>query len=340
MLRSERGTGWRRPRLRVSLSGVAVGGVLQARVSSNNHAAADRFSVRVALREAAGWIDRADMDVAIEAALDDDWTTLVEGAVDQVDIDVGQGVVRLHGRDRSSAMIEQRTRETFANRTASEIAGILAGKHGLAVDAWPTSTPVGRYWQLSHDRLMLDQFSRSVTEWDLLVSLARREGFDVWVTGRTLFFRPPVSVGPAMVLRAPGGVGATVTSMRLDRALTLSGSVEVTVTSWHSRQRSVARHTARASGAGSGVRQYAFVAPNLTPADAQAMAEQRLRTLASHARVINADMPGELSLTPRADVLVEGTGTGFDGRYTVDELERRLDAEGGFTQHVRARQAA
>ncbi len=79
---------------------------------------------------------------------------------------------------------------------------LLAGRHGLGAEVQPTKTPVGRYWQLEHDRITLDQFSRATTEWDLLVGLAEREGFDVWVGRGTLYFQPPATtVQPGAALR-------------------------------------------------------------------------------------------------------------------------------------------
>jgi len=48
-------------------------------------------------------------------------------------------------------------------------------------------------------------------------------------------------------------------------------------------------------------------------------------------------MPGELSLMPRQQIMLVGTGTAFDQVYWIDEITRRLDVQGGFTQTVRAR---
>ena len=44
--------------------------------------------------------------------------------------------------------------------------------------------------------------TRATTEWDLLATLAGWEGFDVWVSGTTLHFRPPDTLTPPPVLSA------------------------------------------------------------------------------------------------------------------------------------------
>ncbi len=158
-----------------------------------------------------------------------------------------QGVIRAEGRDLTAALIEARTQETFANRTASEIAQLFAGRHNLAAEVTETRTPVGRYYQDEHDRITLDQFSRATTEWDLLVFLAQQEGFDVFVSGTTLYFQPPAGADVALTLSPD-----TVLDLRLERSLTLARDIEVTVKSWNSRQQSAFTQTARARGRGQG----------------------------------------------------------------------------------------
>jgi len=77
-----------------------------------------------------------------------------------------------------------------------------------------------------------------------------------------------------------------------------------------------------------------FVLPNLTPTQAQQIAETKLAKLVRHERVLSAEMAGELILAPRSMVQLCGTGTAFDGNYMVDRVERRIDAGRGFSQHL------
>lgn len=243
----------RAPRLRLLANGGLVPGAIEAEVRSNNHYAADRFRVAVALGStpAAAWAASDDILAEVQVSLDGGlgWTSLVRGAVDTVEIDPLAKVVWLAGRDLAAALIEARTQETFANQTSSEIAALLAARHNLSADVQPTTTLVGRYWQMEHDRITLDQFGRATTEWDLLVTLAQHEGFDVWVTGTTLHFRAPMEGGaPAHVLRpaATAGGPANLTGLRLERALTLARDIEVVVKSWNARHQAAFVQTARA----------------------------------------------------------------------------------------------
>jgi phage protein D len=332
----------RYPRLRVLAGGILVPGAFDAEVMSNNHYAADRFRIGLALsadpaRGAVWWAEQDDVLVDIEVSLGDGFINLLRGIVDRIEIDALSDVVRLQGRDLSAGLIEARTQEAFANHTSSEIAVLLAGRHGLSPDVQTTTTPVGRYRQLEHDRLVLGGFARATTEWDLLATLAQYEGFDVWVHGTALHFRPPDPPVVPMVLRADD-----FSSLHLERTLTLAGDIEVTVKSWHSRTAHSYVQTARAgqrSSGGGKAQRYVYIVPNLMPDEALKLAQRRLAELTRHERVIVAEMPGELTLAPRQQILLQGTGTSFDRVYWVDSVERRLDMSHGFTQCLQARNA-
>ena len=337
----------RSPRLQVLVDGAPVIGAFAAQTTNTNHYGADRFRVSLALGAdpamgAAFWAEAEDVALEVQVGLDGLFTRLVEGLVDTVTIDPVSGVAHLDGRDRTSLLIEARTQETFANQTSSDIATLLAGRHGLSPDVEATSTPVGRYWQLEHDRITLDQFCRATTEWDLLVGLAGREGFDVWVTGSTLHFRSPdPSPGIASLLSPLSGFEgpATVSDLRCERALTLARDIEVVVKSWNSRLAQGYDQTARATRSGrSGGRvlKYHFIVPDLTPDAALQLAQQKLTELTRHERVVTAEMPGDLTLDARGMVRVQGTNSAFDQDYFVDSIERTLDRR-GFRQTVRAR---
>lgn len=348
---------WRQPRLRVLANGILLPGVIEADITSNNHYAADRFRLTAALGAAPVGAANVFSDtgqIAIDIAVSIDgggsFTSLLQGVVDSVLIDPVLNTLSLRGRDYTSGLIEARTQETFANQTSSDIATTLATRHALVADVQATTTPVGRYWQLEHDRITLDAFARAISEWDLLVALARIEGFDVWIDGTTLHFRPGLpQSAPVAVLRPIATLSgpANVTSLHLERTLTLARDIEVTVKSWNSRQQTAFVQTARASrttpantqGQAAKPQSYVYVVPNLTPDRALALAQSRLAELSRHERVILAEMPGDITLTPRQQLRLEGTGTAFDQIYWIDEIDRHIHAEHGFTQRLRARNA-
>jgi phage protein D len=338
----------RQPRLQVLADGMILPGVLATEVTSNNYYAADRFSVRLAIsadpQGLASWDARTASSIELQIGLGaSGWTSLITGNIDSLSADPIAGTVQIEGRDLSSGLIEARTQEAFANQTASDVATILAGRHGLTAQATATTTPVGRYYSADHNRVTLDRFTRASTEWDLLVWLAQQENFDVFVTGTSLYFQPAqTDPTPVMVLQASSGgaVPPNISSLRVQRAMTLAGDIEVTVKSWNSQQQSAFTQTARrslSSSDGSGLtRSYIYVRPNLTTDGALQMAQNKLATLASHEFVMTATMPGELVLSPRATVTLVGTGSAFDQNYVIDEIVRHFDAQQGFEQTLRA----
>jgi phage protein D len=316
----------------VTVNGELVGGVLEAEVSSNSHLAADRFRLRLAL-DATGaslWTS-GDLQVGVQFGLDGAWAPMILGPVDFVEIDPISGEVAVDGRDLTALLIEARTQETFQNQTASEIATLLAARHGLTANVTETSTPVGRDFQSQYDRTTLDQHGRSTTEWDLLTRLAEQEAFDVWVSQRTLNFVPA----------APGAVVSLTlgdcTAMRLERTLSLQNNLAVVVKSWDCRGGTSISQTATLGANGGAAANYVIVRPNVAANVAQAMAQRVLGQMAQHALCIDLEMPGELSLQPRMSLAISDTETSFDGLYVISDVERRISFTHGFTQHVRAR---
>ena len=351
---------WRSPRLRALANGRIVTAAIQAEVTANNHYAADRFAITLALgsntfEQAGFWAAQPDIAIEIQFSLNGgaSFQSLIQGAVDTVMIDIVTGQLRLEGRDLAARLIEARTQETFANRTASEIATLLADRHGLTPVVSATTTPVGRYYENEHDRITLGQFSRATTEWDLLVFLAQQEHAEVFVVGNELHFEVDQNnagqLSPVQTIRP-----SDLIDLHLERSLTLARDIEVVVKSWNSHNQSAFTQTARASRhKGSGIsaagqggqastpsQRYVYVRPNLTPDDALKLAQQKLAELTRHERVIEFSMPGELSVTPRSRLALLGTNTEFDQLYHVDTIDRRLNIETGFTQRIRAKNSS
>ena len=343
------------------LNGDGIAGVTEVEVCTSDHQAAGWFRLVLALGADAAVTPAtlASMTVATAQILVGlgppglpaaaaTWQSLMTGTVDGITLDMTNGTVHLTGRDFTGLFIDTLSAETFSNNTSSEIAQTLALRHGLTPTVTGTATPIGRYYQDGHAFSSLHQASKRVTEWDLLSELAEVEGFDVYVQDSTLCFAPPTADGlPTVWQWMPGGAAATtLTSLQMERSLALARDIVVTVQSWNSRQAQMITQTVRSSTRGaiatSGAAgpatatTYALIRPNLTPQQAMTLAMQTLSDLSRHERVITVTMPGELDLAPRSLVLLQGTNTGFDQTYAVDEITRRVSARDGFMQTVRA----
>jgi phage protein D len=269
---------------------------------------------------------------------------LILGQVDDVEIDLVGRAIILSGRDLSAQMIDTKTSDHFQQKTASEIVTIIAGRHGLTPNVQATTTRVGQYYEIDQTRLTATQ-----PEWDLLIFLAEQEGFDLWVSGKTLNFQPPVdeTSNPYLLRWSETGTKlSNCTELKLRRSQTLAKDVIVKIRSWHQAQgvpfTVQAKRTQAAKGQRSGgeAQTYFFTVANLTQKQAQQLANQRLEQITRHERVINANLPGDNLLTVRTPLSLSGTNTQFDQVYFVDSVKRTLTMNGGYDMEVRAKNSS
>ena len=339
------------PSARTLINGKALAGTISAEIRSNAHYQADGFTVEFALNAPGGrdldWWgadERKGELFDVRLSLDGDERSFILGEADRIDVHPVTGLVRVEGRDLTARFIEHRSQEAFQNKTASEVATILATRRGLTPVVTATTTPVSRFYGADHDRVQHDQFSSVGTEWDLLTRLAQAEGFDCFVTGRELHFQPavdPAKTEPFAVKWDQDERKSDILKIDLSRSLTLAKDVVVIVRSWASAKgrgfsrSSPAGQTKAKVNAGTAQR-YVFTRPNLTEDAAQKEADRLREEITKHERTLSFDVPGELELSPRSMLLVSGVG-GWDQRYFVNTITRRISFDGGFVQSVTAK---
>lgn len=363
-------TSARKPRVRVLLNGVTPHGLVEAQITSNNWYQCDQFTLSLALvpgspYNARWWSQQTDVlaDVQIgflpsgqpEGAANVSWQSILQGGVDQIDVDIIQGTVSVEGRDLSYLLIESKTDEAFPNHTSSQIVTILAQRHNLTPVVTATTTLVDRYYAIDHTKAVHGAFRREQTEWDLCVYLAQREHFDLFVQGKELHFQPKTQpdATPFIVQYQAGAQGkpmrANVETLKLSRNLILAKDIEVDVSSWDSSHKKGFTVTARKTGTkrssaagfsskhGAATQKFAYIFPNLTRAEAQMKAEALAKQITQHERVITFDQPGILGVTPRTRLLLQGTDSDWDQTYYIDVVTRTIGFDSGFTQNVRAK---
>jgi hypothetical protein len=279
-------------------------------------------------------------------------TKLIYGRVDDISFNPKTRDITLTGRDLTGAFIDARISQQFQNQTSSQIATLLAGKHGLdTTNVTATTAKVGTFF--NNDQVEL---AANRSEWDLLSFLAREEGFVVFVSGQSLYFQPdprPTGASNPYVIQwkqptaANGSPQSNTVDLSFSRSLTVAKGISVTA-------RSPNRNTGRAVvqsypttpkdiGAGKAspfgpVTQYFFtMAANKTPTEVALFAQKTYDTIIEHEMKMTAYMPADDLLTVSTPIVVSGTGTSFDQLYFPRLVTREMDSEGsGYRMTVEA----
>jgi hypothetical protein len=331
--------------VKLFLDGKKINGLMRASITCNNYFSCDSFSVTVAASTESGEdldqlaaLASGPIELRTDSSDDSDATTLIYGTADRAVIDPVVGVFSAEGRDLSAALIDSYAQQDFVNQTASEVVATIAGKYGILAEVIPTFGNVGRYFADGYTRLSLGDFSRCRSNWDLIVELAREQNFDVYMSGSTLYFGPS-----ALVVSNPVQVNLhEVITMQFHQNLRLSVPLGVAVQTWDSQQARASRGVASSAmtvamgSATSSDTSYLFTQPNLTPEQADARAAMYIREVGRLGSQIRLQMPWNLSINPRYIISVAGSGTSFDGLYTVDLVERLYSTTAGSVQLVMA----
>lgn len=340
----------RQPKIRLLIAGKEMPGLISAEVSSNSHFQADTWSCKVAMDAPGGkdsdwWGEDARKDEAwdIRFALDTGGErSLIVGQADELTWDVAAGLISSSGRDLSARLIEASTQEAFQNQTASEIAKTLAARHGLTAVVDPTTELVSRYYGDDHDRVTQGQFSHTTREWDLLKHLAEFEGYNLFVTGTELHFQKqpdPAKLETYGITWDRDQRRSQVVRLQMRRSLTLAKGVVVKVVVHNSAQgRGFTKYSpvnGKALEKKGGVTITVLNRPNLTEQQAQQLADKTRDQITRHQRTTSFDCPGEISLTPRDMVRIEGLGDGWGGQpFYVSTIRREIDMQRGFAMSV------
>jgi hypothetical protein len=338
----------RAPRLQVLINGQPLVGTVEAGVTTFSRFRAGSFQISAVLAQPEFsfdfWITSSEITVEILVAADGSsgLYSIIEGKADQISVDPVRGLVRISGRDYTSVLLDSNTQEVFVNRTASELAISIATRRGLVPLVSATTDMVGRQDNDGHTYSTFRQFSRTLSEWDILVDLAVRENYDVFVAGKSLCFQPSGSMRRRFNLNMTAATG-----VRVERLLPGGADISVIVQSWDCREQAMVQEVVGGSESqNSGLQQpaarrtYIVMEPNLSAADAARIAKSRLAEFSSYKTTCIIDMPGELTLTARDEIsLIDQAGLPV-GSFEIEAIDRRFHPISGYTQRIRTRSSA
>lgn len=354
----------RRPRGLIKISGKPTI-PLSMHVVSNSHFQCDTFSCTLAIYD-----DKAGFDLAfwggIPAAAQAELSIgflkdgddvgqapsqlqqLIFGQIDDVTVDLGQGTVSLSGRDFTALLIDNKVAKTYTDQTASQIVTDLVGQVGLTPQVTATKTPVGQYSKEQYSACKHD-----APMWDWITALSEAEGFDAYVTGRTVYFGPPKADNstPYSISFArdqmTGTQNLSVEDLQLKKALSLAKDITVTVLSYDRGKKAPIKAVAKRQGAaksastsfrqGSTSQNYTIRRAGMTQQQALQLAQKMLADLSLHERTFTATLPeDDGTLTSRSKVNISGTDTDWDQGYFIDTVTREFSF-GQFSTSITAK---
>jgi phage protein D len=279
--------------------------------------------------------------------------SLIVGAINNVLVRIfdNGGWVEFDGFDLSKILADNKTTEKYQNLTSSQIATKLAVKHGLIPQVTETTTKAGYYYNQDYVQLQ-----NSITEWDLIVYLAQKEGFQVFVRGKTLYFQPrPIQTSEPYVLQARTLENGQIASFNgeslvVSRNLNYARDVIVRLRSWNAKSGRV-EVTARATPTKKTVKSaaaqpigeaqvYEYVVPGLSQQQAQDLAQKYLQDISQHERLVEATLPGDNILHKDSVIQLAGVCASADQQYYPDTITRRIVSTpggGGYSMDLRAK---
>ncbi|ELI8098497.1 type IV secretion protein Rhs [Yersinia enterocolitica] len=289
---------------------------------------------------------RVELSASITTAAGTDEKKLIIGNIDNWRYDPARFEIQIDGRDFTSLFIDAKSAgESFKNYTSSQIATILANRHGLKPVVTKTTGLFGDFFQIDSAHLTGEQ-----TEWDLLTTLAGIENFSVYVNGDSLYFGPTVDpkTSDNYVIRwQPSGMLSypqcnTSDDLSFSRALTISKGITVEVLSWNSKRKnqqfmaSFPKYT-KGITPGAAVAKtnvYRVIRNGLTPETAMQLAQSIYRTIVDQEMKFSCSTAGDNLLTPQTMVRIEGTASPFDQLYYCESVRRTLSWDTGYTMTV------
>ena len=269
-------------------------------------------------------------------------THIFVARIDQIHLNVATNTLNLEGRDLSAILIDKKTDGQFQNKTSSDVATQFASQAGLDAKIQVTTANIGTYYDKDYLHLHHEE-----TQWALLTYLARKEGVQCFVLGRTLYFgQYKNSIQKNYLIQFYPAIDthsfATCNAKKLEfeHDLTLSRDVIVTVRALNLKTGKAFTAIAKASsGKVQSSRSLTPILPKsaadpqsyvytihraMSPQAAQDKALQLANEISKHEMRMTAELPGDDVLYPWVLVDVQGTNTLFDATYYPSEVTRTI----------------
>lgn len=247
--------------------------------------------------------------------------------------------IMLTGRDEaSSQLIDTQNTQTFTNQQPNDVVQTLA--QGVQTSMDTVGSLAGKLYQTDWNAI-----THRGSAWSAIQKLADIFGMNAYITGGTLYWKSIDEQLPAYNLtwsppsQSSYAIG-NVIRLRGRRHSPMSKQISVTARSHNYKQKQSLSATAQAGGSVSGERKYNYVVASAQQDQLQAFATKKAHEHAKHAFNIEAEIPGDTSITARMSLQLSGTGTNFDTNYDVQDVRHEVSFDGGYLTIISGKDAA
>ena len=329
----------RQPRAYLVANGVTLP-ILEATATLNTYATSNTISATMPLwnmPEGMGndfWLYSYPIDIAFVAGeMIGSLSTILKGSVIKATPELNTGILKIEARDPVQDMIEAITNEKFQNQTVLQIVETIAKRHGLTVKSDGDSADAGKKYHIDFAKLT-DQKSEAA----LLQYLADQQGKIWYVSGSNLIFIDADSDAGKLYqfnFQRPSSFGAAAAdfiSCRLELNARLKRTVIVQVKSINSALETIVTGTAKKNGHDhtSSPLIYNYRKPNLTQAQADAMAQKKLLEVTRHHLSMTMMIPGNPLIEAGGRVQILGADVD-DTVFALDSVTHSISTNGGYT---------
>lgn len=261
--------------------------------------------------------------------------TLVTGEIDDIDFDLIGRTIRVSGRDKAAKLHENMSSEKWQNKKGSDIVSDLVGRLGIGVDAATSSLLAGKLLQQDYVRL-----SDNISFASVIHKLAELDGAKWWVDNMGMFHYAMLGSTEGsyslFCTDLNGHINSDCLGLRIKRNIPAGKSIQVSVKSWHPKDKSKHEYTSNVEGNG-GPLSYNYHIPNLKQDHVQQHAKSRANEVARHELRLSASIVGDPTINVAMALTLTGTGY-WDQTYEMDTIHHEFGMSGHRT-NITARSA-
>jgi hypothetical protein len=261
--------------------------------------------------------------------------TLVTGEVDHTDFGYIDRVIRVHGRDKSAKLHDNKTSEKWLNKKGSEIVSDLIGRIGLSGNVTASKLMAGK--KLEQDFVYL---SDNVSFGYVIHKLSQIDGARWWVDANGNFNYVPLGtqqgVYSIFINQDSEPISADCVQLRINRNVQAGKTISATVKSWHPKQKKVFTYKSNVTGNGGPI-EYSYHIPTLLQDHVTKRAQSQANEKARHELTVDATVVGDPSVQAGMSLSLSGTHY-FDQIYDIDTVHHEIGMSGHRT-HIVARSA-